>query len=84
MVEQFENYVKLNKKVPPEALASIPQIAEPGKLADCIAAHLSVKIADKQDLLEIFNVAKRLEKVFALMEGEISRPAGREEDPLAA
>ncbi len=72
VAEQFENYVKLNKKVPPEALASIPQIAEPGKLADSIAAHLSVKIADKQALLEIFNVAKRLEKVYGLMEGEIS------------
>ncbi|MCI3178800.1 endopeptidase La [Caulobacter sp. CCUG 60055] len=70
--EQFENYVKLNKKVPPEALASIPQITDPGKLADSIAAHLSVKISDKQALLEIFNVVKRLEKVFALMEGEIS------------
>ena len=52
VVEQFENYIKLNKKVPPEALASIPQIAEPGKLADSIAGHLSVKIADKQALLE--------------------------------
>ena len=72
VAEQFENYVKLNKKVPPEALAAIPQIAEPGKLADSIAAHLSVKIADKQALLEIFNVAKRLEKVYGLMEGEIS------------
>ena len=72
VVEQFENYIKLNKKVPPEALASIPQIAEPGKLADSIAAHLSVKIADKQQLLEVFNIVKRLEKVFALMEGEIS------------
>jgi ATP-dependent Lon protease len=72
VVEQFDNYVKLNKKVPPEALASIPQITEPGKLADSIAAHLSVKISDKQQLLEIFDVAKRLEKVFALMEGEIS------------
>ncbi|WP_419316886.1 endopeptidase La [Caulobacter sp. ErkDOM-E] len=72
VVEQFENYVKLNKKVPPEALASIPQIAEPGKLADSIAAHLSVKIGDKQHLLEIFDIVKRLEKVFALMEGEIS------------
>ena len=72
VAEQFENYVKLNKKVPPEALASIPQIVEPGKLADSIAAHLSVKISDKQALLEIFNVAKRLEKVYALMEGEIS------------
>ena len=72
VVEQFENYVKLNKKVPPEALASIPQIEEAGKLADSIAAHLSVKIGDKQSLLEIFDVSKRLEKVFALMEGEIS------------
>ena len=70
--EQFENYVKLNKKVPPEALSSIPQITEPGKLADSIAAHLAIKIAEKQQLLEIFNVAKRLEKVYALMEGEIS------------
>jgi len=72
VIEQFENYVKLNKKVPPEALASAPQITEPGKLADTIAAHLSVKIADKQALLEIFDVAKRLEKVYTLMEGEIS------------
>jgi ATP-dependent Lon protease len=72
VAEQFENYVKLNKKVPPEALAAIPQIVEPGKLADSIAAHLSVKIADKQALLELFNVAKRLEKVYGLMEGEIS------------
>jgi ATP-dependent Lon protease len=72
VAEQFENYVKLNKKVPPEALSSIPQITEPGKLADSIAAHLAIKIAEKQQLLEIFNVAKRLEKVYALMEGEIS------------
>ena len=72
VAEQFENYVKLNKKVPPEALSSIPQIVEPGKLADSIAAHLAIKIAEKQQLLEIFNVAKRLEKVYALMEGEIS------------
>jgi ATP-dependent Lon protease len=72
VAEQFENYVKLNKKIPPEALASIPQITEPGKLADSIAAHLSVKISDKQQLLELFDVSKRLEKVFALMEGEIS------------
>ena len=72
VVEQFENYVKLNKKVPPEALAAIPQIDNPGELADRIASHLSVKIAEKQQLLEIFNVVKRLEKVYALMEGEIS------------
>jgi ATP-dependent Lon protease len=72
VIEQFENYVKLNKKIPPEATAAIPQISEPGKLADTIAAHLAVKIPDRQQLLEIFNVSKRLEKVFALMEGEIS------------
>jgi ATP-dependent Lon protease len=72
VIEQFENYVKLNKKVPPEAQAAIPQITEPGRLADNIAAHLAVKIADRQQLLETVNVGKRLEKVFALMEGEIS------------
>ncbi|MES2341217.1 MAG: endopeptidase La [Pseudomonadota bacterium] len=72
VVEQFENYVKLNKKVPPEALASMPQVDSPGELADRIASHLSVKISEKQNLLEIFNVVKRLEKVYALMEGEIS------------
>jgi ATP-dependent Lon protease len=72
VVEQFDNYVKLNKKVPPEALAAIPQIENAGELADRIASHLSVKIAEKQQLLEVFNVVKRLEKVYALMEGEIS------------
>lgn len=72
VVEQFENYVKLNKKVPPEALSSIPQIADPSKLSDSVAAHLSVKIADKQSLLETINVPERLEKVYGLMEGEIS------------
>ena len=72
VVEQFENYVKLNKKVPPEALSSIPQITDASKLADSVAAHLSVKIAEKQGLLETFDVPKRLEKVYGLMEGEIS------------
>ncbi|PZO09049.1 MAG: endopeptidase La [Alphaproteobacteria bacterium] len=72
VVEQFENYVKLNKKVPPEALSSIPQITDSSKLADSVAAHLSVKIIDKQGLLETFDVPKRLEKVYGLMEGEIS------------
>jgi ATP-dependent Lon protease len=72
VIEQFENYVKLNKKIPPEAFAAIPQITEPSRLADTIASHLAVKISDRQQLLEIFNVSKRLEKVFALMEGEIS------------
>ena len=72
VVEQFETYVKLNKKVPPEALAAMPQIENPGELADRVASHLSVKISDKQALLEVFDVVKRLEKVYALMEGEIS------------
>ena len=72
VVEQFENYVKLNKKVPPEALSSMPQVEAPGELADRIASHLAVKIPEKQSLLEIFNVVKRLERVYALMEGEIS------------
>ncbi len=72
VIEHFENYVKLNKKVPPEALSSIPQITEPSKLADQVASHLSVKISDKQDLLQMFEVPRRLERVYALMEGEIS------------
>ena len=72
VIEQFEAYVKFNKKVPPEALAALPQVEAPGELADRIASHLSVKISDKQNLLELFNVVKRLEKVYALMEGEIS------------
>jgi ATP-dependent Lon protease len=72
VVEQFENYVKLNKKVPPEALSAIPQITDPSKLADSVAAHLSVKIAEKQALLETIDVPRRLEAVYGLMEGEIS------------
>ncbi|MCA3562470.1 MAG: endopeptidase La [Aestuariivirga sp.] len=71
-VSQFDSYVKLNKKVPQEVLASVGQIADPSKLADTIAAHLAIKIAEKQELLEMTSVAQRLEKVFALMEGEIS------------
>ena len=72
MFLEIENYVKLNKKVPPEALSSIPQITDASKLADSVAAHLSVKISDKQGLLETIEVPKRLEKVYGLMEGEIS------------
>ncbi len=68
---KFDDYVKLNKKVPPEALASLAQITEPGKLADTISAHLAVKIEEKQSLLEEVDVAKRLERILGLMEGEI-------------
>jgi ATP-dependent Lon protease len=71
-VAQFESYVKLNKKVPQEVIATLGQITDYAKLADTIAAHLAIKIPEKQELLEMAPVAKRLEKVFALMEGEIS------------
>lgn len=70
-VAQFEQYLKLNKKVPPEVLAQINQIEEPGKLADTIASHLTLRIPDKQGLLETAAVAERLEKVYGFMEGEI-------------
>ncbi|MEQ8406536.1 MAG: endopeptidase La [Oceanicaulis sp.] len=70
--EKFEDYVKLNKKVPPEALSAVGEIVEPAKMADTIAAHLAVKIAEKQELLSNPSVSERLEKVFGLMEGEIS------------
>jgi ATP-dependent Lon protease len=71
VVSQFEQYIKLNKKIPPEVLVSINQIEEPGKLADTIAAHLSLKIPEKQELLETGTMTERLEKVFGYMEGEI-------------
>src|SRR6266404_3463945 len=71
VVSQFEQYIKLNKKIPPEVLVSINQIEEPGKLADTVASHLTLKIPEKQELLETEAVAERLEKVFGYMEGEI-------------
>ena len=72
VVSQFEQYVKLNKKVPPEVLVSLSQIDDPGKLADTVAAHLSLKISDKQDLLETSSLADRLERLYGFMESEIS------------
>src|SRR5271155_4176046 len=71
VVSQFEQYIKLNKKIPPEVLVSINQIEDPGKLADTVASHLSLKISEKQELLETAAVSERLEKVFGYMEGEI-------------
>ncbi|MFM2045280.1 MAG: ATP-dependent protease La [Pseudomonadota bacterium] len=71
VVSQFEQYIKLNKKIPPEVLVSINQIDDPAKLSDTIASHLQLKIAEKQQLLETASVAERLEKVYAFMEGEI-------------
>ena len=71
VVSQFEQYIKLNKKIPPEVLVSINQIEEAGKLADTIASHLQLKIPEKQELLETPTVSQRLERVYAFMEGEI-------------
>ncbi|SIQ57880.1 ATP-dependent proteinase. Serine peptidase. MEROPS family S16 [Acidiphilium rubrum] len=71
VVTQFEQYIKLNKKIAPEVLVSINQIDDSSKLADTIASHLGLKISDKQELLETASVAERLERVFAHMEAEI-------------
>jgi ATP-dependent Lon protease len=71
VVGQFEQYIKLNKKIPPEVLVSINQIEDPSKLSDTVASHLALKIPEKQDLLETASVAERLEKVFGHMESEI-------------
>src|SRR4051812_8033339 len=71
VVGQFEQYIKLNKKIAPEVLVSINQIDDPNKLADTVAAHLSLKIPEKQELLETAGTAARLERVFAHMESEI-------------
>jgi ATP-dependent Lon protease len=71
-VSQFENYVKLNKKISPEVLGTVSQIDDYSKLADTIASHLAIKIADKQEVLEITTISDRLERVYTLMESEIS------------
>jgi ATP-dependent Lon protease len=67
----FDQYVKLNKKIPPEILTSLAGIDAPGRLADTIAAHMQLKIEEKQKILEIEDVRERLEHVMALIEGEI-------------
>lgn len=71
VVTQFEQYIKLNKKIPPEVLVSVNQIEEPAKLADTVASHLSLKISEKQELLETKLVVDRLERIFGFMESEI-------------
>tara|TARA_E500000318_G_scaffold22377_2_gene22662 strand:+ start:1240 stop:3639 length:2400 start_codon:yes stop_codon:yes gene_type:complete len=71
VVSQFEQYIKLNKKIPPEVLVSVNQIEDPAKLTDTIASHLALKIAEKQELLESETVIERLERVYGFMEGEI-------------
>jgi ATP-dependent Lon protease len=72
VVNEFENYVKLNKKVSPEVVGVVQQIEDYAKLADTVASHLAVKIPDKQLILETPSVTERLEKVLGLMESEIS------------
>ncbi len=72
VVGQFENYIKLNKKIPPEVLATLRQLDDVSRLADTISSHLVLKISEKQELLEMVSVRERLEKIFSFMEGEIS------------
>ena len=71
VTQQFDQYVKLNKKIPPEILTSISGIDDPGRLADTIAAHLPLKLEAKQSVLDFFEVAKRLEKLLELLEHEV-------------
>jgi ATP-dependent protease La len=71
VISQFEQYVKLNKKVPPEVLTALAGIEQPGRLADTVAAHMSLKLSEKQKVLEIFDVRKRLEHILVLIEGEM-------------
>ncbi|KKB78140.1 DNA-binding protein [Devosia soli] len=68
---EFENYVKLNKKISAEVVAAVGQIESPSKLADTIASHLVIKIPEKEDLLSTVSVIERFQKVIGLMEGEI-------------
>ncbi|HRK65573.1 MAG TPA: endopeptidase La, partial [Terricaulis sp.] len=71
VADQWDNYVKLSRKTPPDVHQAVGQITEPSRLADAVAAHLTVKIPDKQSLLEQTDVPSRLERILALIEGEI-------------
>ena len=71
VVSQFEQYVKLNKKVPPEVLTALAGIEQPGRLGDTVAAHMALKLSEKQKVLEILDVRKRLEHVLVAIEGEM-------------
>ncbi len=71
VTQQFDQYVKLNKKIPPEILTSIAGIDDPGRLADTIAAHLPLKLEAKQSVLDLFSTPKRLEKLLELLEHEV-------------
>ena len=71
IIAQFEQYVKLNKKVPPEILTSLSGIDEAGRLADTVAAHMALKLAEKQRILELCDIRVRLEQILGIIEGEI-------------
>src|SRR5690606_22553625 len=71
VVSRFEQYVKLNKKIPPEILASLSGIDSPSRLADTVAAHMALKLSEKQKVLEIAEARSRLEHVLGLIDGEI-------------
>jgi len=71
VMQQFDQYVKLNKKIPPEILTSISSIDDPGRLADTIAAHLPLKLENKQQVLDLANIKSRLENLFAQLEHEV-------------
>src|SRR6202007_442176 len=70
VISQFEQYVKLNKKVPPEVLTALAGIEQAGRLADTVAAHMSLKLAEKQKVPEILDVKKRLEHILVTIESE--------------
>ncbi|MBI5790506.1 MAG: endopeptidase La [Rhodocyclales bacterium] len=71
VLAQFDQYVKLNKKIPPEVLTSLAGIEDAGRLADTIAAHLPLKLEQKQEILEVFGVSERLEKLLGQLEAEL-------------
>lgn len=71
LMSQFEQYIKLNKKIPPEVLSALSSIEEPGRLTDNITAHLNLKVDDKQILLETLDIGVRLERLMGLIEAEI-------------
>jgi len=71
VINSFDQYVKLNNKIPPEVLNALSGIDDPSRLADTMAAHMSLKVSDKQNILEAADIEKRLEDLMALMEGEV-------------
>jgi ATP-dependent Lon protease len=72
VAEEFERYSKVKKNIPEEALAAVDETTEPAKLADLVAGHLGIEVEQKQDLLETLSISERLEKVYGLMQGELS------------